>query len=78
MAKVTSNELRKGEIVHAREDLHHVPRGTRGKVTFVSGLNWTRYRVQFDNGISIGSLDRRLLARNGETWVAVTDTPPAP
>lgn len=66
MAKVQSLELRKGEIVFAAEDLPDVPAGTRGRVTMVSGLRWTRYRVQFDNGQSIGSLDRRLLLRPSE------------
>jgi hypothetical protein len=40
-------------------------------VSFVSGLSWTRYRVEFDNGASLGSLDRRFLARP-EEWSART------
>jgi hypothetical protein len=62
----TKPVLRKGEVVFATEDLPAVPVGTRGKVVMVSGLRWTRYRVQFDNTISIGSLDRRVLARKSE------------
>jgi hypothetical protein len=31
-----------------------------------SGLRWTHYRVQFDNGVSLGSIDRRYLSRPGE------------
>jgi hypothetical protein len=58
--------LRKGEVVHATDDLPNVPAGTRGKVVMVSGLRWTRYRVQFDNAVSIGSLDRRVLASASE------------
>ncbi|HEV8297476.1 MAG TPA: hypothetical protein VGQ20_09265 [Acidimicrobiales bacterium] len=71
MAKPKTKELRKGEVVHASEDLPGVPAGTRGKVSFVSGLSWTRYRVEFDNGASLGSLDRRFLARP-EEWSART------
>ena len=66
MATQPSPELRKGETVYATEDLPGVPVGTRGKVSMVSGIRWTRYRVQFDNSQSLGSLDRRLLARKSE------------
>lgn len=66
MAKQSRPELRKGEIVYATEDLPGVPAGTRGTVSMVSGIRWTRYRVQFDNHQSIGSLDRKLLARKAE------------
>ena len=66
MAKAKNGELRKGETVVAVDDLPRVPVGTAGRIDMVSGLRWTRYRVQFDNGVSIGSLDRRHLARPGE------------
>jgi hypothetical protein len=66
MAKHKSVELRKGDPVIALEDLPRVPKGTPGRVSMVSGLRWTRYRVQFDNGVSLGSLDRRYLVRPGE------------
>jgi hypothetical protein len=66
MAKKT-RELRKGDVVYAAEDLRNVPVGTRGRVSFVSGLSWTRYRVDFDNGVSVGSLDRSLLRTNGQS-----------
>ncbi|HEX7095913.1 MAG TPA: hypothetical protein VF183_08515 [Acidimicrobiales bacterium] len=66
MAKGTSVELRKGEKVVAAEDLPQVPKGTPGRVTMVSGIRWIRYRVDFDNGVSLGSLDRQRLARFGE------------
>jgi hypothetical protein len=66
MAKGTTAELRKGETVLAADDLHGVPRGTSGRVMMVSGLRWTRYRVDFVNGSSLGSLDRAQLARPAE------------
>jgi hypothetical protein len=66
MAKPESSQLRKGEIVYAADDLPGVPAGTRGKVSMVSGIRWTRSRVQFDNGESRGSLDRHLLLRESE------------
>jgi hypothetical protein len=62
-----SHEIRKGDVVYAAEDLRNVPVGTRGRVAFVSGLTWTRYRVDFDNGVSVGSLDRHLLRTNGDS-----------
>jgi hypothetical protein len=66
MAKRRNGELRKGDRVVAVEELPRVPAGTPGRVEMVSGLRWTRYRVQFENGVSIGSIDRRLLARPGD------------
>jgi hypothetical protein len=66
MAKRKNGELRKGDTVVAVEELPRVPAGTSGRVEMVSGLRWTRYRVQFDNGVSLGSIDRRLLGRPGD------------
>jgi hypothetical protein len=66
MAKAKSGELRKGETVVAVDDLPEVPVGTAGRIEMVSGLRWTRYRVQFENGVSIGSIDARYLARPGD------------
>jgi hypothetical protein len=66
MAKDKTAELRKGDKVVAATELRRVPAGTPGRVRMVAGLQWTRYRVDFDNGVSIGSLDRSLLARPGE------------
>lgn len=66
MAKDKTAELRKGDKVVAAADLRRVPVGTPGRIRMVAGLQWTRYRVDFDNGVSIGSLDRKLLARPGE------------
>jgi hypothetical protein len=66
MAKDKTGELRKGDTVVAVEELPRVPLGTAGKISMVSGLRWTRYRVQFDNGVSLGSLDGRLIGRPGD------------
>jgi hypothetical protein len=66
MAKDKTGELRKGDKVVAVEELPRVPLGTAGKISMVSGLRWTRYRVQFDNGVSLGSLDGRLIGRPGD------------
>lgn len=53
---------RKSKVV-AFDDLPGVPEGTAGKVFLVGGWDkWIRYHVQFDNGISIGSLNREHLA----------------
>jgi hypothetical protein len=38
-----------------------VPAGTRGVVVAVAGLTWVRYRVRFDNGVELGSLDPKYL-----------------
>lgn len=43
--------------VVAVEQLPGVPVGTAGKVTLKNGFRWTRYRVYFENGEDIGSID---------------------
>ena len=53
--------LRRRKFVHAAVDLPGVPAGTRGRVITVVGIRWVRYRVDFDNGVEIGTLDRSVL-----------------
>jgi hypothetical protein len=59
--KRNGDELRRHEKVVAATDMPGVPAGTRGKVTLVNGFAWIRYRVYFDNGADVGSLDRSQL-----------------
>lgn len=67
MAKTeNSDQLRKGAKVVARADLRDVPEGTAGKVVLVSGVTWIRYWVRFDNGVYLGSIDRKVLATADE------------
>jgi hypothetical protein len=67
MAKTaTAPDLRKGTKVVATTDLRDVPEGTTGKVILVAGLSWIRYWVRFDNGISLGTIDRSCLATPAE------------
>jgi hypothetical protein len=47
--------------VVAAEDLVGVPEGTPGKVILKNGFRWIRYRVLFENGTDVGSLDRSQL-----------------
>ncbi len=64
MATSTDNdELKVRAKVVAAEDLPGVPAGTEGRVTLKNGFRWTRYRVEFVNGVGIGSLDRDKLVR---------------
>lgn len=64
MAGTTSgDELKIRTKVVAGEDLVGVPAGTRGRVTLRNGFRWIRYRVEFDNGVGVGSLDRSQLVR---------------
>ena len=53
-------------------DLPGVPAGTPGKVTLKNGFRWKRYRVYFENGSDIGSLDRAQLALRKE-WDGNTE-----
>ena len=57
-----TTEFRRKQIVVAREDLPGVPAGTTGIVLVSVGLTWERYRVRFDNGVEIGSIDVKKLA----------------
>ena len=62
MASTTdTDELKIRAKVVAAEDLPGVPAGTRGRVTLKNGFRWIRYRVEFDNGVGVGSLDRSQL-----------------
>jgi hypothetical protein len=63
MAKAGFDGFKRNERVKNLDDLPGVPAGTRGRVYLVEGFTWTRYRVLFDNGVDIGSLDGALLAR---------------
>lgn len=69
MAKTATadKDLRKGAEVVARVPLRDVPEGTVGKVTMVTGISWIRYWVRFENGISLGSINRAKLA-TPEEW----------
>jgi len=63
MAKAAFDGFRRNERVKNLDYLPGVPAGTRGRVYLVEGFAWTRYRVLFDNGVDIGSLDGAVLAR---------------
>ena len=66
MATEDPELLTRGDKVYAAEDLRGVPQGTPGRVLVVVGLSWIRYRVQFANGVELGSLDRDQLAGRPE------------
>jgi len=63
MAKAALDGFKRNEWVKNLDDLPGVPAGTKGRVYLVEGFTWTRYRVLFDNGVDIGSLDGAVLAR---------------
>jgi hypothetical protein len=64
MAKRAAPDVfKRGETVRTLDPLPGVPQGEKGRVYLVDGFAWTRYRVLFDNGVDIGSLDGSSLAR---------------
>ncbi|HET9608219.1 MAG TPA: hypothetical protein VFP06_01355 [Acidimicrobiales bacterium] len=64
MAKrAAPHEFKRGEKVRNLDPFPGVPQGTRGRVYLVDGFAWTRYRVLFDNGVDVGSIDGTALAR---------------
>jgi hypothetical protein len=63
-ATLTDNDvLRKGEKVVAASSMPGIPEGTGGKVFMVSGFEWIRYWVRFENGQVRGSIHRHELCR---------------
>jgi len=69
-----ADQLKRRAKVVSLADLRGVPRGTTGRVTMVSGLTWVRYFVDFDNGVSIPTVDRSVLATPAE-WRDGKDRP---
>ncbi len=69
-----ADQLKQRTKVVSLADLRGVPRGTTGRVTMVSGLTWIRYFVDFDNGVSVPSVDRSRLATPAE-WREWKDRP---
>lgn len=64
MAKRAAPDVfKRGETVKTLDPLPGVPQGEKGRVYLVDGLVWTRYRVLFENGVDIGSIDGSVLAR---------------
>ena len=57
------DRFRKGETVKALDPFPGVPQGTKGRVYLVNGFAWERYRVLFENGTDVGSIDGSMLAR---------------
>lgn len=56
--------LRVNDRVEATDDsLRGVPAGTPGRIIGVSGLEWIRYRVAFDNGWEHNLIDAKHLRR---------------
>ena len=70
MADTDDKPFRKREKVVAAVDLPGIPAGTPGKIVLVNGFAWIRYRVFFENGAEMGSLDHRHLVRRSE-WDGV-------
>lgn len=62
-AATVDDVFRRNERVVALQDLVGVPAGTAGRVLLVDGLSWIRYRVLFENGVDLGTIDARYLAR---------------
>jgi hypothetical protein len=71
MSTGVATEFRRNERVKTLDDLPGVPQGTEGRVLLVDGFTWTRYRVSFDNGFDLGSIDGSHLARPDEFEAAL-------
>lgn len=71
-----TTEYRRKQTVVAREDLPGVPAGTVGTVVVSVGLTWERYRVRFDNGVEIGSIDPAKLTTPDDPDITVLAAEP--
>jgi len=70
--KRIGDQLQVNDKVVAAVDLLGVPAGTRGKVSLVNGFRWVRYRVYFDNGADLGSINRSALVL-AKDWTEPTE-----
>ena len=70
--KRVGDQLQVKDKVVAAVDLLGVPAGTRGKVSLVNGFRWVRYRVYFDNGADLGSINRSDLVL-AKDWTGTSD-----
>lgn len=70
--KRVGDQLQVKDKVVAAVDLLGVPAGTRGKVSLVNGFRWIRYRVYFDNGADLGSINRSDLVL-AKDWTGTND-----
>jgi hypothetical protein len=66
-----ATEFHRNERVRALDHLPGVPQGTEGRVLLVDGFTWTRYRVAFDNGRDLGTIDGSHLSRPGQYEAAL-------
>jgi hypothetical protein len=71
MSTGVATEFRRNERVKTLDELPGVPLGTEGRVLLVDGFTWTRYRVTFDNGYDLGSIDGSHLSRPGQFQAAL-------
>jgi hypothetical protein len=71
MSTGVATEFRRNERVKTLDELPGVPLGTEGRVLLVDGFTWTRYRVTFDNGYDLGSIDGSHLSRPREFEAAL-------
>jgi|GEM_PF-1522011 len=55
--RTTASDYKRHQKIVAATDLVGVPAGTRGRIMYVAGMTWIRYRVEFVNGVEIGNVD---------------------
>ena len=65
MPKKQQTAFRRNDQVRTVVDLPGVPAGEPGKVLMVTGLEWARYFVAFENGRALGQIDPSKLERVG-------------
>jgi hypothetical protein len=73
MASTASAALKLNQKVHALKDLDGVPRGTKGKVLLIKGVEWKRYWVDFENGAYLPDVNRSDVATKTE-WQKKRDS----
>lgn len=63
MVTASAPAFKPHDKVVATEDLPGIPKGTKGTVILIGGIDWIRYRVQFENGVERGMLHGHQIER---------------
>lgn len=64
--RITDSDFTRHQKIVAARDLVGVPEGTPGRILYVAGYTWRRYRILFENGVERGNLDGQVLMARDE------------
>jgi len=59
--RTTASDYKRHQKIVAATDMVGVPAGTRGRIMYVAGMTWIRYRIEFANGVDVGNIDGAMI-----------------